>query len=450
MDRRQFLKTTAGGMALMAAPFGWAAPTGRSPDHFFLLVALQGGLDHSYFFDARPLALTQAGLIQNYLGMEPLLMQDSAGQSCWRSILTEPLRPYFGDLSIINGVMTMTGFDGHDQAANILFTGNPFGGDGFIPHLNRPGAGPAILDGLQYGQLLGQFTNADRIVSLDSQSGMKLQSSIQAFPPIALSSPVLRFVRDRLVEVGTGVGGISAGARQMAQGLQDLPALDQSLRTLAAGDGGAPPEVEALKVATDLFKKGVALAAILAPNFGLDTHAAKDAKRAQMRFSRVMDYLVNVFKFLKNTPFDGKRSYWDVTTVVVTSEFGRTMRQKNARIDDTGTDHNSFSNSAILGGKGIRGGLILGASDMAGVGEPVSGAHLSLDRDLIKTMGRPFDFARMRPRTDLPPVYDPGDYLTVHSLINTIYACMEVPENQLRKVAQSGVPYPILHPILKT
>ncbi len=55
---------------------------------------------------------------------------------------------------------------------------------------------------------------------------------------------------------------------------------------------------------------------------------------------------------------------FDVTTVMVASEFGRTMRGAGLPIDQTGTNHNQFSNSILIGGKGIRAGMVLGASDL--------------------------------------------------------------------------------------
>ena len=53
---------------------------------------------------------------------------------------------------------------------------------------------------------------------------------------------------------------------------------------------------------------------------------------------------------------------FDVTTVMIASEFGRTLRSLDSPIDNTGTNHNQFSNSVLIGGKGIRGGMVIGES----------------------------------------------------------------------------------------
>ena len=70
-----------------------------------------------------------------------------------------------------------------------------------------------------------------------------------------------------------------------------------------------------------------------------------------------------------------------------------------------GTDHNPLANTVLIGGAGIKSGLVIGASDFRTATESLSGAHLQLDRDRVKVMGRPFDFTTGRARTDLPAAF---------------------------------------------
>jgi hypothetical protein len=56
----------------------------------------------------------------------------------------------------------------------------------------------------------------------------------------------------------------------------------------------------------------------------------------------------------RDTPFDQTHNYHDVTTVLVSSEFSRTLRQRDRPIDATGTDHNPYCNSLLVAGKEIR------------------------------------------------------------------------------------------------
>ena len=59
--------------------------------HFFLLVVLNGGADSSYMFDARPLSMTKAGKIQNYLGKEPDPWIGKNGVTTLATSLIKPL-----------------------------------------------------------------------------------------------------------------------------------------------------------------------------------------------------------------------------------------------------------------------------------------------------------------------------------------------------------------------
>jgi len=50
------------------------------------------------------------------------------GVSALATELVQPLRAYQDDFSIVRGAL-MSAFDGHDQNAYFMLTGNPFGGD---------------------------------------------------------------------------------------------------------------------------------------------------------------------------------------------------------------------------------------------------------------------------------------------------------------------------------
>ncbi|MGE0616693.1 MAG: DUF1501 domain-containing protein, partial [Bacteriovoracia bacterium] len=141
-------------------------------------------------------------------------------------------------------------------------------------------------------------------------------------------------------------------------------------------------------------------------------------------------------------------SLLDVTTIMVSSEFGRTMRQEGLAIDKTGTDHNPLTNTILLGGKGIRGGCVFGASDFQTPDEKLSPIHQSFDPQKLKLMGRPFDFTSMSARDDLPKTYKASDYLGMSSVANTVYALFGVPEKYHRLLARNEPPAPILSKLL--
>jgi hypothetical protein len=133
---------------------------------------------------------------------------------------------------------------------------------------------------------------------------------------------------------------------------------------------------------------------------------------------------------------------------MVASELGRTMRGADLPVDQTGTNHNQFSNSILIGGKGIRAGMVIGGSDLPDEKATVSKAHLALDGVLEKTMGLPFDFASLMPRPDLPDAFDIKDYLTIGSIINTVYALFDVPKANYRALRRDLPAAPVLHGLL--
>ena len=166
-------------------------------------------------------------------------------------------------------------------------------------------------------------------------------------------------------------------------------------------------------------------------------------------FKKTADTIYKILRTLKDTPFDEKRSMFEVTTVMVTSEFGRTMRIDNSPISETGTNHNPLNNSVLLAGKGIKGGLVIGASDLEDENASASGAHLTVDKSLEKLMGRPFDFKTQTSRLDRPSTFDIKDYLTINSVVNTIYTLFDVPPNLHRAVDRMGPPALTLPSILR-
>ena len=130
LSRREFIRLGtlgAGSILLPGVDIVEAAEPEQEP-HFFLLIVLDGGADPSYMFDARPLSMTAAGKIQNYLGEEPSVWTDRNGQSTLATRLVAPLGKFRDRFSILNGVYMTPSFDGHLQNMNFLFSGNPFGG----------------------------------------------------------------------------------------------------------------------------------------------------------------------------------------------------------------------------------------------------------------------------------------------------------------------------------
>ncbi|MGQ0506026.1 MAG: DUF1501 domain-containing protein [Myxococcaceae bacterium] len=456
-NRRFMLKSLAAGLSALTLP-SRAKAEGAAP-HFFLQLVVSGGMDQTYLFDARPWAMTQAGLLQNYLKTEPTVWNGTNDVSTLAASTTGALRPYAADLAIVNGVIMSSSFDGHDQNMNVLFTGNPFGGTSFLTQLNQD----APLDYLRQAFLFADLDDS-RFVQVDPSGARELSERLKARG--VSGSRATSFLQTRYDKSGGGLGRLSAGARSLLDAAKESARLEAALRkvTLAppAPDPnsmpGSPPAAGAtgmvpqLEVVAEYFRHSIVRSALLEIRSAgglVDTHDAESAKAQPQLYASVAESIAQVLKYLKETPYDAASSLLDVTTVMVSSEFGRTMRQENLPIDATGTDHNPLCNSLMLAGKGVRGGTVSGGSDQQQAGEALSGAHLALDAKKLKMMGRPVDFVSGRPTAAQPAAYDPAQYLTIASVVNTVYSLFGVDASKYMELGRNLPKAPVLQALLK-
>jgi hypothetical protein len=458
-DRRSFVRLSAGsaGALCLGPQLAWSN-TAETEPHFFLNLIFPGGLDSRYTFDARPLAMTEAKRFVNHLLEKPIVHTGTNGGKCLRTRLIDPIKPYMSRFSIMNGVVMMPTFDGHENNIGFMVTGNPFSGEAIMPHLNT-GKGGLPLDYVQVGdgRLLTTITNTGNSVPLNAASAKSFAERLQQLPSFADTSPLKTFLGNRMRAAAMGKGRFSAGAAAMHLGYERLPRLADALKNLkveaAEGERAIMPSV---KLIGELFRGGVCRSAMfvfdtdLSENQNLDSHDSFSASEQPRIIGELMDDLAAVLQFLDTTPYDDSRSLFDVTTITVGTEFGRTMLPmfEGVPFEYAGTDHNPLTNTIMLGGKGIKGGLVLGESDCQSVKEKLSGAHLAQDPKSIKHMGRPFDFATGTVRRDLPAAYNTSDYLTYSSVANTIYKVFGLPESRFRTLDRNGPAAPVLTQLL--
>lgn len=96
--------------------------------------------------------------------------------------------------------------------------------------------------------------------------------------------------------------------------------------------------------------------------FTLDTHSNHKARHGAAQadcWAQVMD-IVNILKSIANV--DGQRSLFDETLVVVTSEFSRETALNGSSVENSGKEHNGYTNSFLLMGGGVNGGFSVGES----------------------------------------------------------------------------------------
>ena len=432
------LGATVGGGPLKADGQSTAAD-----ERFFLTIYVQGGMDPTYMLDARPKAMTDAGKIQNYRNDEPTVWEGSNGQKTLASSLIAPLQPFKNDLLVLNGVLMAASFDGHDQNLNYLLTGNPFGGESFIPHLNSVGT-RRPLDFIQSGSFFGlAASNNSAGVPLSVSSTDALQKKLSRGAGFTSDSLVMRHARARMNAAAGGNGSFSRGTQEM---IRNWPQVFDVAGRVKAVDLSAIPanesinEVKFAHLAMQAFKTGMTRCATIAIFDGFDVHDSQGAKTQPDKFTKFIGTFSKILTLLRDTPFDAAagKSFLDVTTVLVASEFGRTMRQDGLAIDATGTDHNPLSNTIIMAGKGVRGGTVLGESDFAAADETLSGAHKVKDQDSVKIMGRPFDVAAGTVRSDKPEEFKLGDYLTFASIANGLYESFGVDRSKHWLIERNG------------
>lgn len=469
--RRQVLKTgaVAGLGAYLNSIFQSTANANNTQNpHFFLMICFSGGIDPLYLFDARKLELTDAGLVHNYLyknaspgtdednqplaDATPIPYVGKNGGKTLRTALTEPLMAHKDDFTIINGVFMSPDGDGHGQSMYYLFGGKSVKADSFVPRIGEPHDFP--LTSIHLGGFAGDGnqtpTNFATSAHFNPSKSGSFKTILSKRNGINLAEPDMDFVLSRFNSHQGKMGMFSEGAVNTSASFERTPKLESTLKNMDFV-GGIGVKVGQLVSAVDFarsnFAGGVTNSFTIMMNtdgdadFQLDTHSSSSAQTQPKKYKAIAKDMAAVFEYLKNTPFDEGRSFFDVTTVVITSEFARTYRQSFSSIDATGTDHNPLNNTVIVAGKGIEGGLVLGESDLTDLNEEktsfanVSPAHLKKDSALLKPMGKPFDFETSKVRNELPETFAADDYISFASIANTLMTLFGVKEDKFFRMA---------------
>ena len=454
VSRRDFLATSGGAMLVPLSLR--AAPAEAGEPHFFIHLSYFGGADNTCMFDARPADFKSRGKKADYIGRPPAVWTDDAGG---RTLVADPfirLGEHRDAFSILNGVRMAGGFDGHPQNQAMIQTGSAFGGTLFPVRLNDAGGLPLafILD----GRLRGLEANSmEWGAALDPAAAAGLGSAFREGGIAPPDSGLFRFLRERYGRWSRAGGSFASGAGLLQRSLEQGPELAERIAGLEEEPAGATGELMAgLVSAGQYFRNGLCRSVILTRNYPLDTHDTARAQQQPETFAAIAGEIDTLFRYLKTTAFDGAAglSLLDVTTVLISTEFSRTYYQNGKSLDVTGTNHNPLTNSVVIGGKGIRPGRIIGASDLEAVdGENrfvnLSGAHLKQDRALIKPMGRVFDPVTLQARREEQPEEDrPEHYLNYHSVINTLYHLFGVDAAAALTPVRNGPRAPVLTGLL--
>lgn len=478
LSRRSAIKVGVGALGTSVLPgFGRFGRALGAPDpHFLLHVCIAGGVDPTYFFDARPLAMTDAGIVQNYLyktseaegDMERgkrIVMEGSNGTRTLRTTLTEPLMPFKDDITILNGVvMNGGGIEGHGQNMYTLFTGQTVGGfPSFVPMIGQSRGMP--IESVHVGGWKGDGNQAPSnfggSVQIESYGGAELFQDTSAATEFVPEDPAAAYLLKRYLSHSNGNDAFALGCKALHAGLSGAPRLSSAIREAAdtsintQNDGAL---IQALMMTHRLFSGGVAGAVTImmdrdmGSSFDIDAHDRGVCSALPTSYEMIVTDLADMLNYLKTTEFSPGKSLLDVTTVMISSEFGRTYRgASSGSIWTTGTEHNQLINSLVFLGKAIKPGQIIGSSDMDTVDnckpENISGAHKQLTSPEGgfngAPMGRPFDFNTGLSVQANPEQFDITNYLTIQSVNNTLLKLFDFGDDKLFR-DPTGLQFPTI------
>lgn len=461
LSRRSFLHSGVGLTTLGAIPGLAQAASANGEPHFVLMLLFTGAVDPLYLFDARRLELTDRGLVTNYFYKNPesslrladptpRLWQGKNGGSTLVTPVVDELASHFAtSFSLVNGVV-MSQSVSHGQNVQVVFIGATNAGPSFMPKIGEMSKFP--LQTVHIGGYGGDDppppTNLSSSLRLTRSQIANITADLERQPERSDGDLTRRYLLSRYRQLSQGAGLFAKGINSGLKGIEQVPNLRKAMTTSLFGDGDGELGVQdidgALALAMQYFRQGVtSTMSILTDTdefagIDFDVHDANRAAKQPRAMRFAVKQIKTLLDTLASTPFDEKRSMLDMTTIVVTSEFGRTLRN-GVDIEKSGTEHNPYINTVLIGGKGIKPGLVIGGSDLketdsSGNFLQVSNAHLQVDPGLALPMGLPFDFSSMRPREDLPNKFNLADHLTFNSVINTLMKLYAVNAGSYLKV----------------
>ena len=365
MNRRDFLRLSAGPALLSFGPAAWAATAEGGPKRL-VVIFLRGAVDglnvvvpyaERTYYEVRPtIAIGGPGTdlgalpLDDRFGLHPALAA---------------LLPLWNDrkLAFVHAAGSPNATRSHFDAQLFIENGTP--GDSTTPDgwMNRLLAalpephGPT--DAVSVGPILPQILRGPLPVA-------NLPLGPQAAKPMPLDRPEISRAFDRLY---AGNDPLSVAYREAREARAQL--LGDLASEMQRADNGAPPPngfpLEAARLAR-LIRRDRSIRLAFANLGGWDTHVNQGKGKGQLA-NRLQPLGDGLAVFAKGLGQD-----WDDTIVVVVSEFGRTVHENG----NAGTDHGHGNVVWVLGGN-VRGGRVYG--DWPGLAK----AQLYQGRDLAVT-----------------------------------------------------------------
>jgi uncharacterized protein (DUF1501 family) len=342
ITRRDFLKFTGGLSAWTALSMGFPRLSFASlpTDNRFVLVILRGALDGLALappYGDRDYAAMRGSLAFHPPGGEDAALDLNGFFGLHPSL--DSLMPLWQakQLAVVHAVASPYRERSHFDAQNLMENGtaHPGGTDGW---LNRALSELRATDG--------------SAIAINQQVPLVLQGkmSVASYAPKGAKwnadSDYMQKMKALYGQDALLSGSFGEGVRAQDIAMSSLPADDK----MAGGKAGGAEQLYGAAQAAALFlvrEDGPRVAVLEAA--GWDTHAGQGTSHGPLA-NRLADLgrgLAALPQALGNT--------WDKTTVVVVTEFGRTVHINGTN----GTDHGTGSAALVLGG-GVRGGRVLG------------------------------------------------------------------------------------------
>lgn len=347
ISRRHFLKS-GGSLAsgiLLSSLFPHAKLLGARdenepfPDHLFVLLRTFGGMDVTLGLDPQVLP-PGADDKDMFLEYRPEEILEAGGIRLGPA--AKVLLPWASECLVLNGLM-MRRDAGHDVINQYMITGR---GDG-------KAASVTVELGLAKG--MGSFGVLGNAVTYVAGKAVVLSSTQQVLEE-ADQSQLIAWIEERIEWLSAAQGTPFEEAQKKLVAGKEAAARVQAI-------------LEELKKETDRLTDRHAVAAVMAAGgaqqaqldlpiqgLGLDTHSNHEGSHLRVQ-AEAWSAVAELFALFKRMPYrDG--TLFDHTTFMVASEWSRTPYLNAAK----GKDHNPFTNSVLLAGKGIRKGKTVGKS----------------------------------------------------------------------------------------
>lgn len=392
MFRRQFLQRTLslGGLTLMnqMIPYrSFAQLAGASEPHFLLVLRLNGGIDTMLSTDAMDFEeLQKRGLDEKdvYFFDERKPVEKIGANLIGPALM--PLKPHLSEIAIINGLMMNHNDSGHETNRTYMVSGTNDIAYGFGPFQVAKAIKESSPFGVAYHMEYERVNTGGYIKTLpiSSLTTANNQNTDQ------MNYDQILFDK-ALADGNDDIGRLIETEMKYAEQVKVLNEINTSLfaNTLVGED-------EFMKRIVPFiggFGAGVIQGGScdFANDGELDTHSNHQVRHTQT-LTAAFDRVAKIIQLLKETEYrgpnaNGKKSLFDLTTVLVMSEFARTASLDGGTNDSTG--HNQLNNTCLLFGKNIKGNQFVGKSHVFGRSE-------TQDKATSILQGHLFDFTQAR------------------------------------------------------